>query len=317
MDLIYADANKNDIGVLKDYSFDLAYGSDENNFVLTVSTANNVCQEDYFIYIEGTEYGGIIDSVEVDTANKKIKYKGRTWHGILDKKIIEPESGQDYYTVNADLNAIITTLITRLSLTNLFKVSTETTKTASYQFQRYVSGYKGITKLLDDNGYKLSIEFSGGFIELSAQPITIYDEDSGLDSDRMSFKIQKTYNPINHLICLGSGTLKNRTVVHLYLDDNGNVSTIQTFTGIDEVTEVYDYPNAESTADLTVKGKERLLSQDTNSVNLKLREGYSFDIGDKVTVTDIVTGITVTRKIIKKIVTINKDVLRVDYSVGE
>lgn len=61
MDLIYANKNKIDVGVLKDYSFDLAFGSDENNFKLSVNTENNVCEEDYIIYIEGTEYGGIVD----------------------------------------------------------------------------------------------------------------------------------------------------------------------------------------------------------------------------------------------------------------
>ena len=49
MDLIYADKNKIDVGVMKDFSLDLAYGSGENDFELSVSAENNVCTEDYLL----------------------------------------------------------------------------------------------------------------------------------------------------------------------------------------------------------------------------------------------------------------------------
>ena len=134
MDLIYADAIRTDIGVLKDYKYDLAYGSGENDFELTVNTSNNVCNEDFLIYIEHTEYGGIIDSIDVDTSAKTIKYKGRTFHGLLDKKIIEPNSGQDYLTLSGDINVILSTLISRASLNSIFKASTAITKNITYKF---------------------------------------------------------------------------------------------------------------------------------------------------------------------------------------
>lgn len=318
MDLIYADKNRIDIGVLKDYNFDLAYGEDENNFELTVSTNNNVCTEDYLIYIENTEYGGIIDSVEVNTESKIIKYKGRTYHGLLDKKILSPNSGSDYLVLNGDLNTILSTIISRINLTSMFSASSKTTKTISnYKFDRYTTAYKGIKKMLFDSGYKLKMEYKNNKVELSAIPIVDYNEDSGLDSDRMNFNIQKTYNLVNHLICLGQGSLKDRQVIHLYLDRDGNISNSQVFTGIEEITEIYDYPNIESLEELTSKGKEKLLAQNTNSIELTLGDNYQFDIGDRITVTDIVTGIEVTRYITKKIVTINKDVLKINYSVGE
>lgn len=317
MDLIYADKNKNDVGVLKDYKYDLAYGSGENDFEITVTTDNHVCTEDYYIYIEDTEYGGVIDSVEVDTKNQTVKYKGRTFHGILDKKVISPDSGQDYYTVTGDMNVILGTLITRLNLSALFVVSTAVTKIITHKFSRYVPAYKGITRMLADNGYKLKMSFANGMVELSAIPVVHYDEDSGLDSDRMSFNIQRTYNPINHLICLGKGELKNRTVVHLYLDNNGNVVTTPYYTGVEEIAAVFDYSNAESVEELTAQGKKNLLDQDTSSIELTLGDDYEFDIGDIITVTDIITGTTVTRRIVKKIVTINNDILKINYSVGE
>lgn len=319
MDLIFADKNKFDIGVLKDYSFDLAFGEDENDFELTVSIDNNVCEEDYFVYIEGTEYGGIIDAIEVVTASKTLKYKGRTWHGLLNSKIIQPDSGDDYYVVSGDANTILSTLITRLSLGSLFVADTSSSGITytNYQFPRYISAYDAIRGMLQSKDAKLHVEFTDGYVVLSALPIVDYTSDE-LDSDHVGFKILRTYNPVNHLICLGKGELHNRTVINLYCDASGNVSTTQTFTGIEEYTDVFDYPNAESAAQLQADGTEKLKELNgADKVDVSLDAAYSFDIGDLIEAEEVVTGISVTRRVVKKIVTINKDQFLVNYTVGE
>lgn len=317
MDLIYANIQKEDIGILKDYSFDLAYGEDENDFELTCDISNNVCGEDYLIYIENTEYGGFIDSIEVDTEQKEIKYKGRTFHGILDKKIIIPDANQDYLIVNGDANVIIDNLINKVGLNSLFSASTDVSVNISnYKFSRYTTLYKGILDMLASVNYKLMLTYQSGNVVLSAVPLTSYDDDT-LNSDKVSFQIQKTYNLVNHLICLGKGELKNRTVIHLYLDNNGTVSNTQYYYGIEEITEVFDYPNVESADELRKEGIKKLLEYNTTDVQVTLDNEYVFDVGDIITATDVITGVTVTRKIIKKIVTINNDLLQINYKVGE
>lgn len=90
MDLIYADETRKDLGVLNSYSLDMAYGSDENDFTCSVDRRDHCCSEGYFIYVEDEEYGGIVDSIRVDTESDEIRYIGRTWHGILEKKVICP-----------------------------------------------------------------------------------------------------------------------------------------------------------------------------------------------------------------------------------
>lgn len=319
MDLIYCNKSKVDIGVVKDYSFDLAFGSDENDFELTVDTENNVCADDYFVYIEGTEYGGVIDAIDVDTAKKEIKYKGRTYHGILNSKIIKPDSQQDYYIVSGEANSIIRTLITRLELGSLFQGSTAASgiTISSYKFKRYVAGYDGLVEMLSTANAKLHVEFSDGYVVLSAVPVVNYSDEE-LDSDHISFKIQKTYNPVNHLICLGQGELANRTVKDLYCDANGNISTSQTFTGMDEVADVYNYPNAESPEDLEREGRKKLAELNAaDQIDVNLDDTYEFDVGDIITASDVTTGVEVTRKVIKKIVKINNDLLTVNYKIGE
>ena len=90
MDLIFTNKNHEDMGVLQDFDLDLAFGADENDFECSVPAASHCCEAGSLLYMEGTEYGGIVDTIESDTEAKEVKYKGRTWHGILGSKVIEP-----------------------------------------------------------------------------------------------------------------------------------------------------------------------------------------------------------------------------------
>jgi len=81
MELIYADHNLVEQGMLQDYSFDVAYGKDENDFeIITPATL------DFGMYwhIKGSEYGGIVDEIENQTNTDNNTYRGRTLHGVLN-----------------------------------------------------------------------------------------------------------------------------------------------------------------------------------------------------------------------------------------
>ena len=315
MDLICANSSREDIGVIPDYDFDLAFGSDENDFELTVSRNDHCCEAGYYIYIEGTEYGGIVDAITSDTATENVTYSGRTWHGILNSKILCPDAGESYLTVSGDANTILGTLLSRMGLTALFSASAAPSgiNVSGYQFARYVSGYDGIRQMLKSVSAKLRVAYSGGSVVLSAAPIVDYTQD-GLDSDQLALKVKKTANKVNHLICLGSGELANRTVVHLYADASGNISQTQTFTGTAEYTAVYDYSNAEDTAELIKGGTERLkelLQQDDLTVDVNEVDD-PYDVGDIVGASDDVTGVTIAVPITKKIIRVQNGIVSVD-----
>lgn len=314
MDLIYTTQNREDIGVLHDFSLDLAFGSGENDFELTVSRENNVAQAGCYIFIQGTEYGGIIDAVKSDTGTAEVTYSGRTWHGILNSKILEPDSGQAYLTVSGDANTVLATLIARMGLGALFRaLSTPSGITVkSYQFDRYVSGYNGILKMLKTVGAKLRIVHDGTNVVISAVPVTDYTQD-GVSDDQTALTVLKTKNKVNHLICLGTGELADRMVIHLYADAAGNISRTQTFTGLDEYTAVYDYSSVESEDDLVSGGTERfkeLLQQDQLDVNFPESDDI-YNVGDIVGATDNVTGISIAVPVTKKIVKIEGDLVSV------
>ena len=317
MDLIYANSERKDLGIVRAYNFDLAFGSDENNFELKIDTDNHCCEAGYYVYIEGTEYGGIIDAVASDTAAEEVTYTGRTWHGILNSKVLCPDSGQDYLTLNGNANTVLSTLISKMGLTSIFAASSDVSALtiSSYKMERYITGYDGIRKMLNSVNGKLVMSYNGTKVILSAVPIVDYTDAGVIDSDIMSFSVKKTSRKVNHLICLGQGELKDRTVIHLYADASGNISQTQTLTGLDEYTAVYDNPNAESIEKLREAGTEQLAElqkQDDLSVSLSEDEDV-FDVGDIVGAVDNVTGIAISVPISKKIISIQNDYLSAAY----
>lgn len=317
MDLIYMNSSMQDIGVIKAYNFDLAFGSDENNFELKVGVNDHCCDAGYYVYIEGTEYGGIIDAVTSDTAAEEVTYTGRTWHGILNSKVLCPDSGQDYLTLSGNANTVLSTLISRMGLTSIFAASSDTSALtiSSYKMERYITGYDGIKKMLKAVNGKLVMSYNGTKVILSAVPIVDYTTDGVFDSDILSFTAKKTSKKVNHLICLGKGELKDRTVIHLYADTSGNISQTQTQTGLDEYTAVYDNSNAENIEKLREAGSEQLAAlQKQDDLSVSLSEGEDvFDVGDIVGAVDNVTGIAISVPISKKIISIQNDYLSAAY----
>lgn len=271
MELIYTNQDRIDQGVLFDYRWDLAYGTDENNFVCEIGADQHVCDKDCILYVEGTEYGGIIDTIELGTSAETIIYGGRTWHGVLEGKVIEPDAGCDYYTANGDGNAVLSEIINRLGLSNIFKVSTEDSGIDIVQYQiRYGKAYTSIRKMLFEFEGKLKIEYWNGFVELSVVPYIDYSQDEEWDSTQIDFTIKRNYRPYNHVVCLGKGDLRYRRVIHLFADENGGIQPYsnvvtpiqnsdyildkrhQKVFGEDENTYIYDYPNADEEENYTL-----------------------------------------------------------------
>ena len=269
MDLIYADETGKDINVLPSYKMDMAYGKDENDFAVCVDRNDHCCYGSYLIYAEGTEYGGIVDKIKSDTDAGEVTYTGRTWHGVLAGKTICPDPGDDYYTVSGEANTVLQMIIDRIGLSGTFIASTEDTGVIirSWQFDRYCDAYSGIRKMLKSYGLKLKLQWAGNMVEISAVPVRDYSQDEEFDASQVPFTVEQNYNPVNHLICLGQGNLRDRAVIHIFTDKHGGVqpylvdptkepvedsdyildTSSQLLFGREEVAEVYELSNAEIT----------------------------------------------------------------------
>ena len=317
MDLIFTNAKRADQGVLSTHSFDLSYGAAENDFELTLGAKEPTLETGACIFIEGTEYGGIVGGIKSSTNGETITYKGRTWHGIMNSKVIQPDTGKDYLVVSGDANEVLSFLIARLGLSGLFVAaeSLSGVNISNYKFHRYCKGYDGIADMLADNGGKLKIAWKDRAVHLSAEPIADYTE-YPVDGDIATLTVEQNKDKVNHLICLGKGDLSAREVIHLYVDQFGQIGDEQHYTGIAEIAETYENTNSE---DLRSDGKKmlaELLNNDQAEISLSEAEGLTYDIGDIVGAKEYRSGISVSAAVTQKIVKIYNGVVSTEYKTG-
>ncbi len=323
--LILADQNLKDIAPVMNAEIDIAIG-EENDY--EVKIPRDEWRSEYTLgnvfYIKDTEYGGIIGEVNTSTAEDTISLLGRTWRGMLDKKIIRPPDGQDYRKVSGELNTVLNDLITE-QFDDYFVVSQDDTGVSltNYQFDRYCTLLSGITKMLQSVGCRLRITYrqqergQPGYVELSAVPVVDYSEQIELSQDsQLNFEFKNCRNGVNHLICLGKGELQDRQVIDLYVQEDGSIGSEPYYTGVQEIAATYEDTSSE-TDELEEKGREKLLelmnntsfSMDVESLNMDV------EIGDIIGGRDYLTGLYAKKPIVKKIYRVEDGESSLEYGI--
>lgn len=287
--------------------------------------------------VQGKEYGGVIKRIITNTETNLVSLIGPTWRGMLEKKIIEPPLGQDYRIVNGDANTIINNIVCS-EFDGIFVCDGKSgISLNNFQFDRYVTQLAGIEKMLLSKNARLDIAYDSGkpneesFVKLAAVPIKDYSDEIEYSQDGtlgfLSFTFEDFRGGINHLICLGKGELKDRLVLHLYADENGNIGTEQHFFGAEEREDTYDYSSASSEEDLIKNGTERFkellsyksMDMDLFNETLAGLRGINDDIsiGDIVGGRDFDTGIYLSKQITRKIVQVKNGRESIEYGVGK
>lgn len=255
IELSYTDAAGVRQGVKRAFSISCTVGNDENDFVIKLPLTDTLPLHG-FAYVDGTEWGGVVDGYGVDASGAVpvSTWTGRTWSGILAKSIVMPEG--DHYVMDGEANSAIASLLERQGLDGVFFADRADSGLvlSSYQVERFADAYSAIRSALATVGGALSVERRGSSTMLSAVRARNLAE---TDGDSASFTASVNTRPTNHLVCTGEGEDQSRVVVHLFADEEGNVSRTQTLFGIDEVTEQYDYSNADE-AQLVEDGTKKL-----------------------------------------------------------
>lgn len=315
MVLVVHDPTVGDIREIEEFELDIAFGSDENALKLKAG-ADEAPEEGQFVFIDGTEYGGVVDQASYEAgreASGSILCRGRTWHGILAGKRLLPDSGSGYLSVSGKAGDALASLIERMGLSGLFSAAADDTS-VSYTFDRFVDGYSGLKAMAKANGRKVVMRCEGGKVEISLPPAVDYA--NKVDSDLLDFTLTSVHRCINHLVCAGTGELENRTVVHFYADTAGNISHTQSLFGVDEICALYDYSNADK-AKLEEEGKKKLQEYQTRgSVEVDAHDDIDVDVGDIISARDNVHGKTVSATVVKKVVQVSHGVATYRYEVG-
>ena len=315
MVLVVHDQELGDVRELSDFTLDLAFGSDENAFELECDAAY-APEEGQFVFIDGTEYGGVVDEASYEAgrdASGTVTCKGRTWHGILAGKRLLPDDGSARLSVDGKAGEVLASLVARMGLSDLFSAASDNTA-VSFTFDRFCDGYSGLRALAKANGRKVAMRRKGGKVELSLPPAVDYA--NKVDSDLLDFTLTSVYRCVNHLVCAGTGELEERAVVHFYADAAGNVSHTQTLFGVDEIAALYDYSNADE-EELEEEGRKKLEEYHTQgSVEVEAHDDIDVDVGDVISARDNAHGRTVTSEVAKKIVKVSRGVATYSYEVG-
>ena len=292
LDVIYADEYGREQGILEWASGDFVIGR-KNNFELKVPS-NLGIKQDYLLMIDGSEYGGIVDGIEVDTTKDYITTTGRTWHGILETSVVIPDEDESHIVVSGECNTIMQWFIDRQGLGTL---------------ERHADLYTGFRRMLTSVGGRLAIAYDGGLRKavLSTVPVGNYVDD-GMDGDRVDFSMA-VKRPYNHLIALGSGELQDRLVRHVYADKDGNVSLTQTIFGAAHKAEVYNNPNCDSAEELIDYAKQSLANYQKELKTCKLvgEQESNYEIDDIVGAVSTEHDMRIVTRIAQKIATLYRN----------
>lgn len=273
------------------------------------------------VYIPGTEYGGLFRQLKTSTLLDTISFGGLTWRGMLQAKIIEPPAGYDYATDSGELNAIVKARVEAAFPDSMIIGSTESTGVAipTYQYNRYCTLEAGLNALLGTVGYKLDLSYSqtSRALIVSAVPVVDYSNNVDFSSDlQMDYTMEMQGDGVNHLICLGKGELKNRTVYNLYVDADGNIGTTQVYTGADEIVAIYDSGGSELD-DLIASGKNRLEQLKNKNEFEIIVSDIDVAVGDIVGGRDYLSGMSLKSPVTGKILKWEDGFRTIDYKLGE
>lgn len=291
-DICYTDASRVDVGVLRGASLNTTWGDSGNDFELTVDIASPERIEDgALVYVEGTEYGGVVDEREVSSSDGTIRYRGRSWHGMLRDRVLCPDAGADYLTVSGEANAVLLSLVSRMGLSDVMTVSSAASGIeVKHQFERFCDAYSGIRAMLSASGARLAVAYDSVASRAVLSAVPVVDWSDGPTSDQAGVDVTRVSRPYNHLVCLGSGELRDRVVQHWYANEAGKVSGKQSLFGVDERATTYDYSNA-GADELSVEGPKKLAEyQQADSMDATLDVDGAYAVGDVVPGTDIGTG---------------------------
>ena len=217
MDLIYTDPSLNELGFLQGFDLDLEDSEQQHTFQLKVSrTVWPSLGPGSYIYVDGhTEFGGKITKIKHITSQNEITLEGRTWLGLLQTKIISPPYNTAYRSeTNKTISYIVSAILSETSLASLFEVAS-TSGEVSFQFDRYCTVLSGLQKLYAASDLRFRC-----FYDSTQKKVQIRGDVSDdvsteeFSSYQYDFDISKDYEPVNHVIGLGSGELAQRMVCH-------------------------------------------------------------------------------------------------------
>ena len=272
------------------------------------------------VFIPGTEFGGVVYSIQSCQKSRKINVKGRTWRGLLQKKIVKPPQESEYLILNGELNAVIREMI-GVRFGSLFDVPEMDTGVLvkAWRVDRYVTLLEALEKLVKNHGCKLrisSIEKDGESpfrISVAAEKTKDYSNEIEYSGKHYAdLEVEEYKGGVNHLICVGEGQNTERIVLDLYVRKNGIIGERQEYFDAEEIEELYQYSSA-NLEELEKGGIKRLTEiMNCKQVKATVRD-VDIEIGDIVAGYDKVTNTNVIVPIVGKVLKMKNGTIKIEH----
>lgn len=328
MELIYTNPNYKELGILKHPTLDLEIGKYDvatNDFELSLDMELWDSSFTYgsLFYCEGTEYGGIVKRIKVDTANDKITFKGYTFRGLLQKEYVQPPNPTEnaYLVLNCGANEALNTMIDE-RFDDLFVVDDIQDVSIKVDYSvRDINLLEACEKVLNTGGARLSITHKeDGRVHLKANLVKDLSDKIQYDKNyQLNMVVETADEQYNHILALGQGELTDRIRINLYKNAVGNWVEDESeayYKGIYRKTYKYDDTSSETREKLmenVEKKIEELETTDSLDISFESDNAELFDI---VSAKENVTGINFKQPIQQKILKINNDDVDISYGVG-
>lgn len=311
MELVIADASGRDLREVADFEMDMAYGSDENAVKVSLD-ASAAPRPGQYVYVDGTDLGGTIDSVTSSASSPgALACAGRTWHGVLAGKVLMPDGERLH--VEGCVGEVIADLMSRTGLAPFFRALPNDVY-VNWEFERFCDAYSGICTMLASIGRKLTLTWSAGAVLVGAPEAR--SASMPIDGESADLSVTRNVRRVNHLVCGGIGQGEQREVVHFYADSSGRVSHAQTLFGVDEIAAFYDYTNADEDK-LESEGAKKLAEYQSEGLVEGQLHAADLDVGDEVECLDADAGLSVRAVVAKKVVKVSRGVAVASYEIGE
>lgn len=308
MELVVADSAGRTLFPLYDFDLDMDEGWGDgvgNSFDLVVRDSRApLPQAAWRFFADGSEIGGRVEGFELKAGrdSTELHWVGSPWTGVLSKRLLWPDPGQDYLTLSGDANEVLRQVVRRLELGSLFSVPDGSAGAqVSHRCSRdEPDAWTNLRQAMRSAGMRLDARWVGGSCELRA--VRVADWRGRVDSDLVSFDLTSSLLVTNHLKAAGKGELAGREVVDVYADNRGNVGTSRAMSGVFELEEYYDANNSEGD-DLRKQATDRLKDrQGEGGVKVTVDEGVEFGLGDMVEARHYSPNVTVGVEISSKVI---------------
>lgn len=323
--LIAANNYGEEMGFIKEnVDFDLDIG-DTFDFELRLDMRvwdKEKCWYGHQIYVPETEFGGILEDLEVVTKTNEIVFRGDTWRGMLRRKVVEPPSETTNLILNGELNKVLRELIgNRFGSLFLVEEVESGVTVENWSVDRYVLLYDALIKLLNHYGHRLQIAYiqgentECGAVHIRAVPIVDWSGEIEYSQDsRLHFDIRDSRKGINHLVCAGTGRNEERIILHLYVQADGTIGDKQHYFGLEERAAVYEFTSADEDSLLEYGTKHLKDLQNYKKIGLSVSD-MDLELGDIVGGRERVTGIMLNKPITRKIVKISCKRTEINYEI--